>query len=244
MSSVALAGLGVVACSVFARRVSGATQADIAPGESALYAALFAVGTLFATRELAREVEASLRRVLDLTTLLLALTFIAALSLNPLTILACLGVVAVVFALNFFESAAAGVSLQSLARFKPPASDLTPIETDAGVDEAPPASEPAHNGITLVRSTRGCTERVEGSMSLEFEANESLKTLHVPLWPPLSGDPHVECELEGLEGRVRVPLAKRHGFRIEVRLPESIDEPLAGTLRFVATVACRTSAAA
>jgi hypothetical protein len=40
--------------------------------------------------------------------------------------------------------------------------------------------------------------------------------------------------LEGIEGRVRVPLAKPYGFRMEVRVPEAIDEPLAGIVRFFA----------
>ena len=46
-----------------------------------------------------------------------------------------------------------------------------------------------------------------------------------------------------ISGIFTLKFLKRHGFRIEVRLPEECDEPLAGTLRFTATAACRAAAA-
>lgn len=71
-------------------------------------------------------------------------------------------------------------------------------------------------------------------MRFEIPAGDGAHTLHVPLWPPLAGEPAVTCELHEIDGRVQVPVTKPYGLRIEVRVPEPVDEPLAGVVRFVA----------
>jgi hypothetical protein len=96
--------------------------------------------------------------------------------------------------------------------------------------------------LRLSRSAAGGRERIDGLLRFEVPAGDVAAILHVPLWPPLAGDPVVTCELEELDGRVRVPLAKAHGFRIEVRIPEPVDEPLEGVVRF--TAECREASAA
>ena len=80
-------------------------------------------------------------------------------------------------------------------------------------------------------------------VDFEIAAGQTVQTLHVPVWPPLSGEPDVRCELEGLDGRVRVALAKPYGLRLEIRLVEPIDEPLSGAVRFVAETRPRPAAA-
>jgi hypothetical protein len=156
-----------------------------------------------------------------------------------MVLLASIAAITAVYGLSLFDELRAASRQTSCA-----AAALTESATSASEalwSEA--TDDPGDSTISLARSHRDGIERVEGSMSLAFAANEAQKSLHVPLWPPLATEPSVECELEGLDGRVRVALAKRHGFRIDVRLPEAPDEPLHGTLRFVATASCASAAA-
>ncbi|MDQ3332341.1 MAG: hypothetical protein M3552_17110 [Planctomycetota bacterium] len=220
-------------------------SSDLAPGEAVVVAATFAVIAAAALKSLRSEIKSSSRSALRIATLLLSLVFVAGLSENPLTIIACLGSVAAVIGFSVAGTSQVSSSSNELSTPAHPTADLDTLSFNGDAAARVSAvAEPQEYGIRFNRSARGGTERVEGSMSLEFAANEAVKTLHVPLWPPLDGDPAVECKLDGLDGRVRVPLAKRHGLRIEVRLPDAVDEPLAGTLRFVATAIRSTSAAA
>ncbi len=238
---VVLFCLFIIAITVFARRLFGAFTHDLAPGEAALYSGLFAAAAVASVRSLRIPAICHEGVAGPVTTLILSLIFVAGLSVDPATMLVCLASIALVIGLAQRRPAA------EVAFVQQPSADVDMGSADimdAGSSVmAADRAEAASGRVSLLRSTIGGAERIEGSMAIEFAAGELTKTLHVPLWPPLAAEPAVECRLEGLEGRVRVPLAKRHGFRIEIRLPEGCDEPLAGTLQFIATAACHAAAA-
>jgi len=241
MAIVVLFCLFIIAITVFARRLFGAFAHDLAPGEAALYSSLFAAAAVASLRSLRIPAICHEGVAGPVMSLVLSLIFVAGLSVVPAAMLVCLASIGLVIGLAQRQPAT------ELAFVQKPSFDavVRPSDvTDTGSSVmAADLAEAASGRVSLLRSTVGGAERIEGSMAIEFAAGELSKTLHVPLWPPLAAEPTVECRLEGLEGRVRVPLAKRHGFRIEIRLPEGCDEPLAGTLQFIATAACHSAAA-
>lgn len=242
-AAIVLLCVFVMGVAIFTRRLSGAITQNLASGEAALYAGLFATVVVAALRSLQRptmRLDAVGRSALALIP---SLVFVAGLSNEPLTVLACLAAVAAV--IGFSDRGSAAVTVSSVAAEPSAASDAPMAQSELAEALSADAEDPvvSFGCISLHRQSVGNVERIEGAMALEFGARELTKTVHVPLWPPLASEPAVECQLEGLDGRVRVPLAKRHGFRIEVRLPEACDEPLAGTLRFTATAECRAAAA-
>jgi hypothetical protein len=233
-AAIVLCCLFLIGTALFVRRLAGAFAHELPAGEAALYACLFATAAVASLRNL--RMSATYNGFAgSAAALILSLLFVAGLSSEPANVLACLASVAIVIALAQRSPDAAVVQQQPAA-----SAETQDADELAAAGEASPV--PASR-VSLMRSAAGGTERIEGSLAIEFEVHEQAKTLHVPLWPPLEAEPAVECRLEGLDGRVRVPLAKRHGFRIEVRLPEACDEPLAGTLKFTATAACRSAAA-
>lgn len=243
-AAIVLLCVFVMGVALFTRRLAGAISQNLASGEAALYAGLFATVVVAALRSLQRptmRLDAVGRSVIAL---ILSLVFVAGLTNEPLTVLACLVAVAAVIGLSDRGSEAV-VTVSSAVTEPSAASDAPVAQSELAEELSADAEDPAisFGCISLHRQSLGDVERIEGAMALEFGARELTKMVHVPLWPPLASEPAVECQLEGLDGRVRVPLAKRHGFRIEVRLPEECDEPLAGTLRFTATAACRAAAA-
>lgn len=240
-----IAGLATIAATLFVRRIAGDSLRDLPAGEAAAYAAVFAfVGTV-TLRTLVANGGSTGVRLADGGALVLALFFAAGLTTSPVGALACVvGATAVARLLTLperFQPAAMSVekTVGELNRqqfeFDATAVDLS----EKPADSNGAGSEPE---LRLLRSVRDGRQTVEGTMRFEVPAGEAAHTLHVPLWPPLPGAPAVRCELDGIDGRVRVPVAKPYGLRIEIRLPEPVDEPLAGVVRF--TAECAPGAAA
>lgn len=234
----AAAALAVMALAVFVLRAAGVPLQGVAAGEAAVYSALFAATALAVLRwALDGITVARVRQGMASTAaLLLTLTFAAGLSADALTLLVCLLVTLALVGIDLFAGPARRPALDSEG-IRGASQANSQIDVGSGVEA------PADDALRLVRSVAEGVEHLEGRIRFETAAGETSRTLHVPLWPPLPASPSVACELEGIEGRVRVPFAKPHGFRIEVRLPEAVDEPLSGVVRFTAECPARTRAA-
>lgn len=233
-------GLVSIALVLFFRRMSGVSLHDLNPGEVVVYTALFAAAASFVVRQfdefLPRPLQSSSSGLL--LSLLLTLAFLSGLSADPITILAGTFVTAMTLWLTAFGDRRITAERSTNASVTPATGSFVTPNDDADLlDHANDAQ------VELVRTANGTCDRVAGAIHFDLDAGETLKTLHVPLWPSLAGEPKVRCDLEGLDGRVSVPYAKPHGFRIEVRLPEAIDEPLEGVVRFVAECPIRSVAA-
>jgi hypothetical protein len=240
ISASATAGLTVVALALFLRRVTGGPVSDLGAGETALYAGLFAAAAVGALRPLVEWVMSPARSSYgSLGGFLLTLVFVAGLSGNGFAVLVGIAAATVVPALLLAAEYRGAQAAQTPATGDVGTRMASPVRGVAGSDDGPGHGEPS---LELRRSTAQDGERVAGRIRFEADAGETTKVLHVPLWPPLAGPPNVCCELEGVEGRVRVPLAKANGFRIEVRLTEVSDEPVSGAVRF--TAVCRAASAA
>ena len=232
---IVLCCLFVIGITLFVRRLAGAFLHDLDAGEAALYACVFTTAVVTSVRSLQLEAVPREGTAGWSSGLILSLVFVAGISSDPMAVLTAIASVALVFGVA--QRRAVPASTQVLFEASSPGDDSEPLAINA--DQPIPSG----SRVSLIRSTERGTERIEGSMAIDFDAHELTKTLHVPLWPPLAAEPTVECRLDGLDGRIRVPLAKRHGFRIEVRLPEGCDEPLSGTLRFTATAVSQSAAA-
>jgi hypothetical protein len=250
----AAGGLAALALVVFLRRLAGAVTVDLPPGEALVYTALFVATCLPVARRLASSIpDVSESKLTATASLVLALTFLAGLSTAPVTILAGSIVVGGVIGLSLIAGPAAERHLASsdvrdseigssnvvapIGRPHSPDEKHSIATAPSPVDstsDAPACDDDAEPCVRLVRTGAGPLEQVTGSLRFETAPGETATTLHVPLWPALAGSPLVTCELEGIDGRANVPYAKSHGFRIEIRLPEPIDEPLEGVVHFVA----------
>jgi len=233
-------GLVSIALVLLFRRVSGAPLRDLNPGEAVVYTALFAAAASFVARRLAEFLPKASRSPTAglLTSLLLTLAFLAGLTTDPVTILAGTFVAAGTLALPALSDRHTAADAPTNAPVMPGHEPLVTPNDDAVLHDDPRDAQ-----IELVRTADGTCDRIAGAIRFDLDAGETFKTLHVPLWPSLAAEPMVRCDLEGLDGRVSVPYAKPHGFRIEVRLPEAIDEPLEGVVRFVAECPARSVAA-
>lgn len=240
------AGLFVLAATVFLRRIADDSLANLPAGEAAAYAAAFVFGGIWAARQLTDRLGASAARAGDVAALVVALGFVAGLTTAGVGVLACVVACLGVFGLMVLpraERSAAASTLAPVAATDP--AEVSPPEKHESVELGESAigqeagTTPA---LQLVRSTRHGRQVLKGQIRFEIPAGENVHVLHVPLWPPLDGDPVVTCELEEIEGRVRVPVAKPYGLRIEVRLPEPVDEPLEGAVRFVAEARAASAA--
>jgi hypothetical protein len=238
----AIAVLTVVALAAFLRRAAGGPPGDLPAGEVAVYASLYASAGAVAIRSVARQCRCASQGLTAPASFLLSCVFIAALSREPLSVLVGL------FAGAFVCTCAAladTFEIRSLAQLSREAATGDPHDTAApSRPTRPDVSPPTHAppDMEIVRCAIKGGERLSGTIRFEIAPGEAMKILHVPLWPSLAGPPEVHCELDGIEGRVRAPVAMPHGLRIEVRLEEPVDEPLSGAVRF--TAECRSGAAA
>lgn len=240
------AGLVVIAATVFVRRIAVDSLRDLPAGEAAAYAAVFAFACAVTLRTLAASRGAPGVRMADAASVLLALFFAAGLTTSPVGALACVFAAAAVAGLltlpERFQGAATSVE-KAVGDPNRRGSEFDTTTVDRFERPAGGETAGAEPELRLLRSVREGRQTVEGTMRFEVPAGEAAHTLHVPLWPPLPGEPAVRCELDGIEGRVRVPVAKPYGLRIEVRVPEPVDEPLAGVVRFTAECAAGAAAA-
>lgn len=245
-------GLASIALVTFFRRLSAASLRDLPAGEMVVYTSLYAVVCFTVSRLLVDQFSSSWGRASlpSVSSLVLTLFLLAGLSAVPLTLLIGLlvagtvvGLMTLTAHLEASQSARGNRTRQNVAPPQPisPVEPLEAVHEDVGLAaNSQVLDEPL---VTFTRSDTDAGDRIAGSIRFETASGETAKTLHVPLWPPLAGVPSVQCELTGIEGRVSVPYAKSHGFRIEVRLPEAVDEPMEGTVQFVAECV-ETSAAA
>ena len=243
----AVAGLSAIAVVLFLRRIAVETLRDLPAGEAAAYAVGFSLAGFVSVRSLSSGAEPRGRGLGDAAVVLLTITFAAGLTTDAVSVLACLiaSGMAVGIAASGLGSSGADIaagegtgSPNSAGTAGPTASVGSGIAEPGSFDGSTSSEEnprPEEPRASLVRSIHDGTESLEGLIRFEIPAGETVQVLHVPVWPPLAGEPAVTCDLEEIEGRVRVPVAKSHGFRIEVRVPEAIDEPLAGAVRFAAT---------
>jgi len=248
IAACVVAGLCLVAGTVFVRRIAAESLGNLPAGEAAAYAAAFVFAASAAARYLTGEAGDAARHAGGAAAFVVTLCFAAGLTTSPVGVLACVvssGAIVALLTLPAFDasSVAGGAGTDAARNAAAPLPEATMSRLDEpaggdrdGADETPPASR-------FFRSTRDGLQIVEGTLRFDVPAGECVQTLHVPLWPPLDGAPAVTCELDGLDGRVRVPLAKPYGFRIEVRLPEPVDEPLSGAVRFVAECPAAANAA-
>ncbi|MGC1272306.1 MAG: hypothetical protein WBC44_01260 [Planctomycetaceae bacterium] len=244
-------GLASIALVTFFRRLVAAPLRDLPAGETIVYTALFATACFAVSGLSARQLSPLWTRaaIPPVSTLVLTLVFLAGLSTVPVTILAgslvataAVGLMTLTVRLETSHAARVNAECDDV---DPPERTVTeePYRAIRDDDEHGPDSQKSDDPLVkLVRTNAAGGERITGSIRFETAPGETAKTLHVPLWPPLTGVPSVQCELNGIDGRVSVPYAKSHGFRIEVRLPEAVDEPLEGAVRFVAE--CEESSAA
>lgn len=240
----ATTGVTLVAAVIFFRRLSGVSLQDLAAGEVAVFAGCFAIVATVLLRVASREITVTLDSAsIGLPAGLLLIVFVAGLSSDPQTVL--IGLLAgggIIVAAHF---AFVGQSSTEVKRTAPCGSTTEIFEAsegsrDGSVDAANLQREAVETKI--VRKKFDGTVTLEGCLTFEFAVGETVKLLHVPVWPSLPSPPNVQTTLEGVEGRVRVPLTRPYGFRIEIRLSEALDEPAEGILHFVAN--CRTSLAA
>lgn len=246
-ATIALSSIALV---TFSRRIAASGLENVLPGEAAFYAAVFAAASIVAVQKIADSLVEDRGREIapPIAAFLLTLLFLAGLSTDPVAILC--GVLSTAAVIGMATYAAPSVARDAGRTTTHHGDAAESLGGDAELRlETPPVAtheeesgSPGHH-VELVRSVEGSTEQVRGTLRFVANPGETATTLHVPLWPPLAGVPHVQCELEGIDGRATVPHAKPHGFRIEVRLPEPVDEPLDGTVRFRAEYQKRASAA-
>lgn len=69
-------------------------------------------------------------------------------------------------------------------------------------------------------------ESIEALLRVPFRSGERESVIQLPIHPPLSGPPQVECEpLDDAEVSIQVTAARTFGVRIEVRRPPPFDQP-------------------
>ena len=240
-------GLIALALVTFSRRVAGLSPDSLPPGEATLYTAVFAAAGLAAAHWLAEAFipAGRYKTVVPITSFLSTLLFLAGLTTEPVAILsgAVAGAAVIGLATHSAKPVDRGTATVSASELAtaPSRAPLSPQEgTEAAASDETGVSE---HRVELIRTIVDTGEHIAGSLRFETVPGATATTLHVPLWPPLAGPPRVRCELEGIDGRVCVPYAKPHGFRIEIRLPEPVDEPLEGVVRFQSEHTARTAAA-
>ncbi|HEX6985198.1 MAG TPA: hypothetical protein VF170_07460, partial [Planctomycetaceae bacterium] len=190
------AGLAVTAVVVFLRRAAGAPLRDLPAGEAAVYTAAFAAAIASSTRILADRTSSGQGRTghTAVVSLLLTLVFLAGLSTDALTVVASLAAGSLVIGLDLLS---AGVSRSATVPASQPDGPTAarPAPTEPSVTPVEGTSQPSgHGEETTVRLDRRMIdgrERLDGSIRFEIAAGETVKTLHVPLWPPLAAEPVV-----------------------------------------------------
>ena len=223
----AAVGLLLLGTVPFLRRSAGAVSRDLPLGEACLLTAMVTLLAVAVAAKLPLSREWRLSGVG-----LLMLTFVGGVVSDPLAFVVCLvpvTAVCVAAAVGGASQSRVGDSVTGAAtptEAHPQTPDLAPLTQDS--------FEPLEDAAGSLDIQRVEGVQLSGRLSFELPAGETLRTLHVPLWPPLEFDPQVTCSLDEIDGRVRVTLAKRYGLRIEVRLPEAVDEPLTGVVRFTA----------
>lgn len=89
------------------------------------------------------------------------------------------------------------------------------------------------------------SERIEGTIRVNFEAGQRQATVHIPFIPALATMPRIDCHpLDGSHVRLKVGLAQKFGTRIEARRSDSGAEPLVVEIGFTAIPADGQSDAA
>jgi hypothetical protein len=69
-------------------------------------------------------------------------------------------------------------------------------------------------------------ESIEALLRVPFRSGERESVMHLPIHPPLSAPPQVECEpLDDADVSIQVTAARRFGVRIEVRRPPPCELP-------------------
>ena len=242
-----LASLALVAIGLFVRRSAGATDGDLPIGEASVLAGLMTFGAGTALSAVGRAVAAVTPSVMTGGTLLIGLTFAAGATDEPVAFLAGSAVVAAATVICTWRPISTSAASPASALARPMSADetpaavqvLCPADEPTGDDTGSDRESPGEFSSTLVRSRQGSEVVLRGRLAFSVPAGEQVHAVHVPLWPPLPSDPQVECDLAGLEGRVRVTLAKAYGLRVEIRLTEPVDEPLDGGLSFTARCGLR-----
>lgn len=228
---LAAISLVVIAAALFLRRTFADGLANLPTAEVILYTAMFGVAAGYVSSRLTRSPIPT--RVTLLLGLLVSLAFAAGLSADPFDAFG--GLFAIVLTL----------AIARLDKLHVPQHRLTPSEETGRnqVQGETPPPDDSDVSQSITRRAVGSDCHVEGMLNFEIPSGETVHQLHIPFWPVLPGIPEVECEIDGLEARLRVPLAAAHGLRIEVRAAQASNTTRHGTLHFAAFASSASAAA-
>jgi hypothetical protein len=106
------------------------------------------------------------------------------------------------------------------------ANGVQPAAPTARAEEA--GGRAAYEQEVVRRRAPDGADTVEARLRLDFEAGSRTRVEHLAFCPPLAGIPRAEWSQSwGPPARIRVVQVLPHGSRIEVRLNEPAQEPLA-----------------
>ncbi|MFV0443230.1 MAG: hypothetical protein ACK5Q5_06640 [Planctomycetaceae bacterium] len=163
--------------------------------------------------------------------------------------LAATGFAACLWQLPMSKNAAAERPAQPNRSLDPPR-QTTPVATSAAeeaTNSAALADEVSCDALLmrLERRVAEDEERIELEYHLELNAAETHRTLHIPISPPLTTIPEVECEpLDDAAIEIQVAAAFTYGIRLELRRSTAAVAPLHTTIGVVISAPVHTSSAA
>ena len=223
--------VAVVAGGVCARRLVGALPLSMPVG-AAILGTVAIGGLMFAGLRLIFTARV-LPRPAHLACGFAGLAAAVGLTAEPLPLLICLLVTgATTAALGWVATyVREAANDQETVRYTP----AEPVATDSPAElNAEAESDFETAWLRLARVRRDGFDVLEGTLTVEFAAGESAKTVHLPVWPPFAGEPEVECECDDDTVRVRPLAAKSHGLSLEVRRGGSAKKPSAAEVAFAA----------
>lgn len=234
MEILAAISLVVIAAVLFLRRTFGDGLTNLPAAEVMLYAALFAAASGMVSDRLRRISHAPVPpHALLALGFLVSLAFTAGLAADPFDAFGSLVAIVAVLAISHRD------------QFSAWRQNATPSGETGSVQERGEGKplDDCNVSQSITRRVVGSDCHIEGMMSFDIPPGESIHQLHIPFWPLLPGIPEVECEVDGLDARLRVPLAAAHGLRIEVRAAQASDATRQGILHVSAYASSSRAAA-
>lgn len=99
--------------------------------------------------------------------------------------------------------------------------------------ESEPCDEPVGENVfqQITRSREGELERISAQLRLAFSVGQRVAVTHLAFCPPLAEVPELEAEVtDGPDASVALTNVQTFGLRLEVKLPEPMDEPCSVTV--------------